>query len=455
MRWQPVDSVAGRLMASRGVTADDVVSSFNRIIRAPAAWITTGQPQVSKSATIEKTGPWEVTLRTPVELMTAFVWLAQGAGFARLYPPEVAARYGDMADWRNAVGTGPYMLVDYVPGSQLLYKKNPIYWGKDPIGPGKGNQLPYADSLRELIIPDLSTAYAALRTGKLDLQMGAEKVDAQSLWKTAPRLEYQKYLAGPNLIAMRQDKADKPFKDIRVRQALMLATDFQTIKRDYYGGDAEIDVWPTNKNLVLYVSLDKMPAAVQELYKYNPDKAKQLLKEAGYPSGFKTLIVVQSVAQRIDELSIIKDQWAKVGVELVLDIKDPGTYSRLAIAGHPYEEMLYRNVGMAIAQSLMQASTRNPAIWNPSHVNDPAGSIPYLEDLFQQQDKLMFADMDKVIELGKEANRFAMEQAFVVPFPTPYTYAFWWPWLKNYYGQGTGFLRYSWVDQDLKKSMGY
>ena len=176
MHWQPVNSDAGRLMAGRQISADDVVSSFNRLMKAPDTWIKTGVPGVWSTANISKTGPWEVTITTPQDYMTAFVWLiGAGGGFEYLYPPEVVAKYGDMGNWRNAVGTGPFMLVDYVPGSQFVFTKNPVYWEKDPAGPGKGNQLPYADSLRQLIIPDLSTRQAALRTGKLDLLDGVVK----------------------------------------------------------------------------------------------------------------------------------------------------------------------------------------------------------------------------------------------------------------------------------------
>lgn len=236
----------------------------------------------------------------------------------------------------------------------------------------------------------------------------------------------------------------------------MLATDFETIKKGYYGDEAEIDVWPVNSTYRdWYVPLSGMPAAVQDLYKYNPEKAKQLLKEAGYPNGFKTSIVVQSTVGRIDELSIFKDMWAKVGVELVLDIKEPGAYAVYTAAGNPYDEMLYRNVGPGFDQTLYMATSRGPAIWNPSHINDPAGSVPYVEDLFTQYNQNIFVNMPKLYELVKKANGFLMEQAYAIPKPAPYVFNFWWPWLKNHYGQGTGFVRYAWVDQELKKSMGY
>ena len=57
-----------------------------------------------------------------------------------------------MQDWKTAVGTGPYMLTDWVKGSSLTYTKNPNYWGYDEKFPE--NRLPYLDEVKVLVIPD-------------------------------------------------------------------------------------------------------------------------------------------------------------------------------------------------------------------------------------------------------------------------------------------------------------
>ena len=84
---------------------------------------------------------------------------------AFIYPPEVIEEHGDAQDWRNLVGTGPYMLTDWVKDSSVTYTKNPNYWGYDEKFPE--NRLPYLDEVKSLIIPDSSTLLAALRTGKI------------------------------------------------------------------------------------------------------------------------------------------------------------------------------------------------------------------------------------------------------------------------------------------------
>src|ERR1035437_2732842 len=187
------------------------------------------------------------------------------------------------------------MLTDYTKGSSLTYTKNPDYWETDPVGPGKGNKLPYVDVYKEVIITDVSARIAALRTGKIDIADGTaapaggalNSVDAQPLIKANPQIQYTKSLSNtPWAITRRTDKQDQPFKDVKVRQALMLATDFNALKQVLFGDDAEIDVWPVNKNVTaMYQPLSEMPQAVQDLYTYNPTKAKQLLSDAGYPSG--------------------------------------------------------------------------------------------------------------------------------------------------------------------------
>jgi peptide/nickel transport system substrate-binding protein len=335
VRWQQTGTEAGRLLAGREMTADDVVDSFNWQIKEQLkSWIHVGQGPVAKAATIEKTGPWEVTIKTPVDFLTSWTWIIQGAGYHRVYPTDVERKYnhplvyqGEGWPYQEAVGTGPYMVAEVVAGTMIKYVKNPDYWAKDLLGPGKGMQLPYIDTLVELSIPDRSTQLAAMRTGRIAYVTGLTRDEKNTELQLNPKLQTAKYLQTTTLtrfISMRTDKKDKPFSDIRVRQALMMATDFNAIKDGYYGGEAEIDVWPLNKNFAAsgYVPLNEMPAKVQDLYKYDPEKAKQLLKEAGYPNGFKTSIIVSGQGSDVDDVSIFKDMWAKVGVELVLDVKE-------------------------------------------------------------------------------------------------------------------------------------
>ena len=92
--------------------------------------------------------------------------LCSTATWLGIYPPEVIKEHGDVTDWRNLVGTGPFMLTDWTEGSSITWDKNPDYWGYDEKYPE--NRLPYVDRLRALTMPEPATQLAALRTGRVD-----------------------------------------------------------------------------------------------------------------------------------------------------------------------------------------------------------------------------------------------------------------------------------------------
>jgi peptide/nickel transport system substrate-binding protein len=250
---------------------------------------------------------------------------------------------------------------------------------------------------------------------------------------------------------------NKPFHDVRVRQAMMLATDFESIVVDYFEGEAEIDVWPVNKQTTsMYKPINELPESVQELYSYNPEKARQLLKEAGYPNGFKAKVVTLNVPQRTDELSIFVDQWAKVGIELELDVRDTGVYNGIN-AARSHEDLVYRFLWGTFVQQLYLSGLRGISGYNPSFVSDPSkGTVdPVIEEIFHAVNDNIFVDNNKAYEEYKRLKAYVLEQAYYIVRPTPWTYSFWWPWLNNSFGQGAGFVRYYWIDQKLKQSMGY
>ena len=82
--------------------------------------------------------------------------------------PEAVKQWGDVIDWHHAVGTGPFILTDYISGSSVTMEKGiPVIGKMDERYPQ--NRLPYIDKLVYLIMPDESTALAALRSGKIDV----------------------------------------------------------------------------------------------------------------------------------------------------------------------------------------------------------------------------------------------------------------------------------------------
>jgi peptide/nickel transport system substrate-binding protein len=449
---------ASKMVGGREMTADDWVQNMDQFLHHDMAFIKNSYPATVPLIHVTKTGPWEVTFEMKgaiADELRMWHWLAHGGGYHFVFPPELWTKYGNLRDWKNNVGTGAFMIEDFVAGTQLTLTKNPNFWHKNPTGSGKGDQLPYVDELKMLVLPDLSTRLSALRTGKIDAISEVTADDAKSLIQTNKDLSYKKYIGGVVMaIAMRQDKQDLPYKELKVRQALMMATNFKGLTDVLYGGDAEILVYPISRSFTrAYVPMAELPDDVQELYSYNPDKAKKLLEEAGYPNGFTAKIVVSSDQAQVDAVTVYKNMWEKVNVNLDIQVKEPGVYTML-YWGHQNQDMIFAMEWNMFPVYLYFGSMWGAQSANQSFVNDPPGTEPTIQKYYEQVTALSFTDpagADKVIH---DMMPYVLRNAWYIERPQPFTYSFWWPWLKNYNGEySAGFWQYAWIDQNMKKTM--
>jgi len=446
-------SEASRIVNGRELTAKDVAATLTRYITTPRAPISMGDTRKAKITAVDD---YTLTIWLPLENFSDMDIFGDYA--TADMAPELYTKYGNLTDWRNSVGTGPYILTDYISGSSASFIKNQNFWETDPIGVGKGNQLPYIDSVKMLIIVDASTRLSALRTAKIDILNDVFWEDAKSLKTTNPELKEQKYYADSGLaINMRTDKPELPYKDLKVRQALMMATDFETIKNTWAGGEAQINTFPILKMAEYedaYCSLEEASPEAQELYKYNPDKAKQYLADAGYPEGFKATIISSSVTSTIDYLSIIKDQWSKVGVDLTIDVKEAVVYTGIFWM-RSYNDMLQAGPGPAGNLYIAYSFVTGPFGGNFSYIDDPIA-----KEAKTKMMSISIADPAAADAIHKELMKYELPRVVSIPGVCPPGYHMWWPWVKNYHGESSlgytnypNFIKYLWIDQALKKSM--
>ena len=217
------------------------------------------------------------------------------------------------------------MLTDYVGGSAATYVRNPNYYQTDPVGLGKGNQLPYLDGIKHLIVLDPSTRLAAFRTGKVDYVQAISLDDYRLLSEQHPELEYNTIYGQVRNLVCRVDKPELPFDDLRVRHAINLAINQQEILDDYFNGKGVLIGYPylpSKGYEKFYTPMEEMPEEVKMLFTYDPEKAKELLTEAGYPNGFATKIQCSSSAA--DEVSILKAYLADVGIDMQIETMEGG-----------------------------------------------------------------------------------------------------------------------------------
>ncbi|MBI2829737.1 MAG: ABC transporter substrate-binding protein [Chloroflexi bacterium] len=453
-------SEASKLVNGREMTAEDVLWSLKWSITDKNAYVYSNAPGVRARAKLSLADKWTIKVELPWE--DFYLGALRFGDLVMIMPPEVIEKYKNMADWKNWVGTGPFMMSEVVPGASMTMNRNPNYWGKNPIGPGKGDQLPYVDAVKMLIIKDWSTLLAALRTGKIDHVMTTDWEDGKLLKKQVPQLKSlvkHGQSGGADGIAMRTDTS--PFNDLRVRRAMLMAIDYNGINQKLFDGDLRnVMTWPIgwHNEYTAYLGLDDpdMPDSIKELYSYKPDKAKALLKEAGYPNGFKTSLLAIADPTAMDMWSLYKDYWSKIGVDVELKPSERTAHTGL-FRLRKYEGMMTGAGAPGISSYYMMGNYRLEQENNLAYV----APDPYIEGNFTELQWLVATDEAAAMARHREIMKYVLDQAWTIQKIIGPEWRFWWPWLKNYNGErylgytGPDFSAFIWIDQDLKKSMGY
>jgi glutathione transport system substrate-binding protein len=227
----------------------------------------------------------------------------------------------------KAVGTGPYKLLEYKSGEYVLEGRNADWWG----GASKGE-----DEIKWSWTAETSVMNMALQTGDADVINPFPSAFAQQI-KANPEMKLST-TDGSAVFWVSLNTKMKPLDDVRVRQALNYATDRAGIVKAFMQGFAT----PANSPLApVTPGYDKSLAP----YSYDIDKAKQLLKEAGYPDGFTMSTIVQEQEARIGEL--LQAMWAKAGIKLDVRKMESGVWSKAAFLDPAGKEK--DGIGSAIA----------------------------------------------------------------------------------------------------------
>ncbi len=231
-------------------------------------------------------------------------------------------------DWlrANPVGTGPYRLVEWKRDDHIKWEKNKDYWQKG---------RPYLDAIEVRYVPEATTARQMIETKQADMWMGAPERDQADLEKKG-FMRNSGYAGLPTMIYLNTTDPNKPTGKLKVREAIEYALDKPAMAKALGFG---------------YATPLKMTAPEGEwgfdpAYKgrtHDPQKAKQLLAEAGYPNGLKLKLMVLQGPQ--DLATAIKSYMDQAGFTVDIDVADPGRFFG-SLFGTGFDDMLLFLAGL-------------------------------------------------------------------------------------------------------------
>lgn len=208
---------------------------------------------------------------------------------------------------KKPIGTGPFVFDKGTPGERTEVVKNENYWGEKAK----------LDRIVFNIISEPATMFNAFESGEIDF-MGINEASKIIEYKNNPKYKVEG-------VPTRYDGAIgsnvqiKPFDDIRVRQAISHAINREEINEDYYLGleVAPTSIFPTGAKYIVKGNVKS---------DYNPEKAKKLLAEAGYPDGFSTEIYCPNDQTSIGPATLLQSYLTQVGIKADLKAVDFGVF---------------------------------------------------------------------------------------------------------------------------------
>ncbi|HWP60658.1 MAG TPA: ABC transporter substrate-binding protein [Candidatus Acidoferrales bacterium] len=274
-------------------TAKDVAYSYERILKDPKSM---QAPNLRDIVNMKVPDDHTITLVTKTPKAALLTLLRNRL----ILSQKAAERLGDKVD-EQAIGTGPYRFAGWERGSHFTMVRNDKYWGKRA-------------HIREVVwrpIKEDAARMAALEAGQADLINNVPPHEVPRL-KNHPRIRVE-VVRGMRIIFIALNPSHKPFDDKRVRQAFNYAVDQESIIKHIHEGQA----FPL-KGLVG----PQMPGYDPNLqnYPYDPERAKKLLAEAGFPSGLALDFYAPSGRYPKDRetAQAIVSQMAKAGIKLNL-----------------------------------------------------------------------------------------------------------------------------------------
>lgn len=293
------------------LTAEDIIYSYNRSKKLPNSAMqfefydeVNSYARDKYTAVLKTTKPYSPQIYKYVWVVTSIV-----------NKKAVEATGGEVTE-ESCIGTGPYKLVKWYPGDRVELTANEHY---------RVEGLPKIKNLTFRAIIEANSRAMAVEAGDIDIAYKISAADADR-FATAENVVLHRAL-GLNTCFLGFNCTKAPFDNQLVRQAIFHAINREDAVRIGFGGAGEV----AN---TFFTSDIRGAAPELGLPEYDPEKAKQLLAEAGYPDGLSFRLVAQAANQnRLNMAVFIQQQLAEVGITVEIDAVESGVFTDTYVGG--------------------------------------------------------------------------------------------------------------------------
>jgi len=434
VKWHNKPPVNGR-----EVTADDVVFSVNHFVTVK------GNANAYMLKAVDKVeAPDKYTVK--FTLKEPFVWfldMLSNPHAVAIVAKEVLEKHGDFKKAETVIGTGPWMLDSYRPNVGLTYVRNPTYFVAGQ---------PYIERVEATVDEDNASRMAAFLSGKYDLGWEfpgtINRVDwvqiKDTLKPKRPKLQTVEF-PSPVMshISMRTDQ--KPFSDVRVRQAMSMAIDRKALIDAVFEGVGSMNPAVPAALREWSIPFDKLGEGAK-YYKHDPAEAKKLLAAAGYANGFPGTMCFTTYGSTIlvDSMQLVQKDLKAVGIDVKIDQKEYGAYIATCFYGK-FDSMTYGpQTGFLEPDNFLFGQYYPEELKNQSHINDPV-----VADMLVRQRRTF--DAAKRRDVIYDIQRHLAKQQYYIQMPSGIYIGVWEGALKNY-GPNMGYdyggrLQAAWLDR--------
>jgi peptide/nickel transport system substrate-binding protein len=288
------------------VEAEDVKATFTRAVDPGTSNPNMGQLGMIDPAQVETPDPNTVVFKLKYPF-TPFNRTLASPNYSLILPRESLAGGYDLQ--KVAIGSGMFTLESAQPDVAYTYKKNPVYYDKS---------LPNVDAMRISVIADTSQQLAQFTAGNLDEHVLDSPFTLAQAQKSNPKATLVKFPYGTTwAVYMQQSDPTSIFRDVRVRRALSMAIDRDTLGKAIYLDEAAT-CWLIPSYMGKWsIQTKDLPQDIRQYYSYNPGEAKKMLDAAGI-SGQQFKLVYQNregTPAFVKQIETVSSMLSDVGIK--------------------------------------------------------------------------------------------------------------------------------------------